>query len=98
MPDSARQHERDRIILRGELGEPVGGEAGCRFRARCPFAMDVCAHVDPEPNWTPAGTAVRCHLHTTGPRLAASTVQLLPDPSARAATTAATPAGDTPVS
>jgi ABC-type dipeptide/oligopeptide/nickel transport system ATPase component len=47
---------------------------GCRFRARCPFAMDVCASVDPEPFTTPSGTVVRCHLHTEGPTLAGDTV------------------------
>jgi oligopeptide/dipeptide ABC transporter ATP-binding protein len=94
VPDPARQGERDRIILHGEVGEPVGGEAGCRFRTRCPFAMEVCAHVDPEPYRTPAGITVRCHLHTTGPGLAGTTVQLLPHPSPRAATAGASSGGD----
>ena len=69
-PDArpARQHERKRILLRGEIGEPTDREQGCRFRARCPFAMEVCAEVEPEPYRTPAGTTVRCHLHTSGPR------------------------------
>ena len=49
VPDPARQHERKRILLRGEVGEATGGEQGCRFRARCPFAMEVCAQVEPEP-------------------------------------------------
>ena len=70
VPDPARQHERKRIILRGEVSEMPGDEQGCRFRARCPFAMEVCADVEPEPYRTPAGTTVRCHLHTAGPMLA----------------------------
>ena len=49
VPDPTRQRGRSRIILRGEVGEPVGGAQGCRFRARCPFAMEVCAQVDPAP-------------------------------------------------
>lgn len=77
VPDPARQRGRKRILLRGEVGEPTDSERGCRFRARCPFAMEVCADVEPEPYRTPAGTIVRCHLHTTGPALAGSTVQLL---------------------
>ena len=83
IPDPARQRERKRIILRGEVGEATGGELGCRFRARCPFAMDICVTTEPEPYRTPAGTTVRCHLHTMGPALGGETVQLLAEPSAR---------------
>jgi peptide/nickel transport system ATP-binding protein len=82
VPDPARQHERSRIILRGEVGEAPVGEQGCRFRNRCPFAMEVCARVEPEPYRTPAGTTVRCHLHTSGPALAGHTVQALDEPVA----------------
>ena len=81
VPDPTRQKRRERIILRGEVGEPVSGEQGCRFRTRCPFAMEVCAQVDPAPYKTPAGSTVRCHLHTTGPALAGDSVQLLGEPA-----------------
>ena len=81
VPDPARQQRRERIILRGEVDEPVSGGQGCRFRTRCPFAMEVCAHVDPAPYKTPAGSTVRCHLHTTGPALAGGTVQFLGEPA-----------------
>jgi oligopeptide/dipeptide ABC transporter ATP-binding protein len=82
VPDPARQHERKRILLRGEVGEATGGERGCRFRARCPYAMELCAQVEPEPYVTPAGTTVRCHLHTSGPELAGDTVEGLREPAA----------------
>jgi oligopeptide/dipeptide ABC transporter ATP-binding protein len=81
VPDPARQHERRRILLRGEVGDATGGERGCRFRARCPFAMELCAQVEPEPYVTPAGTTVRCHLHTAGPTLAGGTVDGLREPA-----------------
>jgi len=45
--------------------------------------MEMCAHVEPEPYRTPAGTTVRCHLHSAGPVLAGGTVQLLGDPPER---------------
>jgi len=80
-PDPARQHARKRILLRGEVGELTAKASGCRFRGRCPFAMAVCAEVDPEPYRTPADSTVRCHLHTTGPTLAGSPIQLLGDPA-----------------
>jgi peptide/nickel transport system ATP-binding protein len=80
VPDPARQHERKRILLRGEVGEQTEAHQGCRFRNRCPFAMEICAQVEPEPYLTPTATTVRCHLHTAGPALAGRTVQLLGDP------------------
>jgi oligopeptide/dipeptide ABC transporter ATP-binding protein len=78
LPDPARQRERARIILSGEVDEPVGTDTGCRFRSRCPFAMDMCATVEPEPYKTPEGTTVWCHLHTAGPALRGETVAQLP--------------------
>jgi peptide/nickel transport system ATP-binding protein len=81
VPDPTRRREGSRIILSGEVGEPIGGTGGCRFRARCPFAMDICASVDPEAFVTPSGSTVRCHLHTSGPTLGGTSVQLLPTPT-----------------
>ena len=57
---------------------PANPPAGCRFHTRCPFVMDICAHEDPAPFATDAGTTVWCHLHTSGPTLAGSPVTMLP--------------------
>ena len=35
---------------------------GCRFSARCPQAMDVCLHQNPELTWRGVGHAAACHL------------------------------------
>ena len=43
-----------------------------------PYVMEMCREVDPEPYITPAGTEVRCHLHTSGPELAGRSVLELP--------------------
>jgi oligopeptide/dipeptide ABC transporter ATP-binding protein len=77
-PDPARQHDRKRILLRGEVDveELAGTTGGCRFRARCPFAMEVCAEVEPGPYRTPSGSTVRCHLHTSGPILAGGPIPM----------------------
>jgi peptide/nickel transport system ATP-binding protein len=80
VPDPSRQRERKRILLRGEVDETMAASQGCRFRSRCPYAMDMCAAVEPEPFRTPAGTVVRCHLHTDGPALAGTSVQVLDQP------------------
>jgi len=39
---------------------------GCRFAARCAFAMDVCREVDPPEALFPDGIRVACHLHPPG--------------------------------
>ena len=36
VPDPLRQRRRERIILRGEVGEAVDGDQGCRFRPAAP--------------------------------------------------------------
>ena len=60
---------RERIMLRGELPSPSAKIEGCRFHTRCPFVMDVCRSVAPQPYLAPDGTTVECHLHTEGPEL-----------------------------
>ena len=45
----------------GELRETALDD-GCRFRARCPFAMDICATRPPDVEIS-AGQIARCWLH-----------------------------------
>ena len=68
--DPVAQRGRRRIVLQGEMPSPLDPPSGCRFRTRCPHAMDVCREVDPAPYQTGAGTTTWCHLHTSGPVLA----------------------------
>jgi oligopeptide/dipeptide ABC transporter ATP-binding protein len=39
---------RKRIILEGETPNPIDLPSGCRFHPRCPLAMDICRHNDPQ--------------------------------------------------
>ncbi|WP_432843944.1 ABC transporter ATP-binding protein [Dactylosporangium sp. CA-092794] len=76
VPDPVVQRRRRRLKL---AGDTAGGTrpSGCRFRNRCPFAMAICAEVDPAPYVTQAGVTVRCHLHEHGPKLAGRSVRTL---------------------
>ncbi len=49
----------------GDVGEPpkvVDPPAGCRFRARCPLAVDVCGSVTPVLRSIGTGRQVACHV------------------------------------
>ncbi|MCS1351773.1 ABC transporter ATP-binding protein [Mechercharimyces sp. CAU 1602] len=63
IPDPNTKHERERIILEGDVPSPIDPPSGCRFRTRCPQAMDICAKEVPE--WLEARPKhwVACHLY-----------------------------------
>lgn len=76
-PHPATQRTRQRIVLTGDLPSPINPPNGCRFHTRCPFAMDVCAEVEPQPVPIIGGGHAACHLHTEGPRLDGASVRVL---------------------
>jgi peptide/nickel transport system ATP-binding protein len=59
----ADTREQDELIS-SDTGEPprvINPTEGCRFRWRCPLAIEVCTHVTPRPE--PIGsTRVACHV------------------------------------
>src|SRR5437667_7074223 len=54
---------RQRIVLSGEVPNPMNPPAGCRFHPRCPRALPQCGSQEPEWREVKAERFTACHLY-----------------------------------
>jgi oligopeptide/dipeptide ABC transporter ATP-binding protein len=59
-PDPSRRHTR--AAVRGDIPSPFDIPSGCRFRTRCPYAIDRCATEDPAFRTVGEKQLAACHV------------------------------------
>lgn len=60
IPDPRKERGKAMELLQGDLPSPINPPSGCRFRTRCPKAVEACAHHSPELRTLPTATKVAC--------------------------------------
>jgi oligopeptide transport system ATP-binding protein len=64
IPDPALKIER--VVIKGELPNPINPPSGCRFHTRCPRRFEPCDSLDPKLLEVEPDHYVACHLYTRG--------------------------------
>ena len=64
IPDPAKERNRTRIVLSGEVAGPIGEATGCRFEPRCPVGRgrSMCIGEEPPLRQIGDGQAAACHF------------------------------------
>lgn len=63
IPSPNRRHNRERIILSGDVPSPQNPPSGCAFHSRCPARMSICENVQPQLQEIAKDHYVACHLY-----------------------------------
>ncbi len=62
IPDPSIENRRKRIMLKGEVPNPLSPPSGCPFRTRCPYANQMCKEKMPDWQEFKPQHFVACHL------------------------------------
>ncbi|MFZ5352526.1 MAG: ABC transporter ATP-binding protein [Bacillota bacterium] len=62
VPDPEFERNRQRILLQGDVPSPINPAPGCRFKARCRYAKDICGQEMPEFREVSKDHFVACHI------------------------------------
>lgn len=61
IPDPFVEKKRQRIVLKGEIPNPLSPPSGCPFSSRCPLATELCKKLAPTWRSIKPGHFVFCH-------------------------------------
>jgi oligopeptide transport system ATP-binding protein len=67
MPIPDPDVEQKQIRLEGDVPSPMDPPSGCRFRTRCPHAMEVCSKLVPKMREIEPDHWAACHLYDDRP-------------------------------
>lgn len=62
IPDPEIERKRSRIVLQGEVPNPLNPPSGCPFSSRCPLATERCRREAPQWREVKKGHFAACHL------------------------------------
>ena len=66
IPTTDIDHQKKRIVVKGELTSPINPKPGCRFAARCPYYQAKCEEPQVLREFAPGHQAACCRIEEIG--------------------------------
>ena len=66
IPVPKPRRKKQRILLQGDVPNPINPPSGCHFHPRCPYVTDKCRHEPPPTVVVEEGHSAACHLVADG--------------------------------